>query len=130
MKVFSDSIATITVGLIVVLSITVGLIVVLSITVGLTVALSITVGLIVVLSITVGLIVDLSITVGLIVVLSITVGLIVVLSLLDLAAAFDTVDHNILRRRLEATYDFYGAMLPTVASIDDRTQSVPLNCRT
>ena len=47
------------------------------------------------------------------------------LSLLDLTAAFDTVDHKILLHRLEITFDFRGVPLQWMCSyLDGRTQSI------
>ena len=50
-------------------------------------------------------------------------GKITLLSLLALTAAFDTVDHNNLLRRLEITYGFNGAVLQWLRSyVEDRMQ--------
>ena len=50
------------------------------------------------------------------------------LSLLDLTAAFDTVDHAILLQRLETTFGFRGTTLKWLSSyLEGRTQSVHLN---
>ena len=50
------------------------------------------------------------------------------LSLLDLTAAFDTVDHEILLRRLGNTFGFRGMILQWLGSCcEGRTQSVMLN---
>jgi hypothetical protein len=47
------------------------------------------------------------------------------LALLDLSAAFDTVDHAMLLRRLEVTYDIRGSALKWFASyLGDRVQCV------
>ena len=52
-------------------------------------------------------------------------GDLVLLMLLDLSAAFDTVDHDILIRRLETSYGLDGAALGWLTSyLDGRTQSV------
>ena len=50
------------------------------------------------------------------------------LSLRDLTAAFDTVDHEILLRRLETTFGFLGVILQWLGSyLEGRTQAVMLN---
>jgi len=47
------------------------------------------------------------------------------LSLLDMSAAFDTVDHTILLRRLETSYSISGQVLQWFTSfLSDRTQVV------
>jgi hypothetical protein len=52
-------------------------------------------------------------------------GLVTVLALLDLSAAFDTVDHSILMSRLELSYGFSGTVLQWVGSfLTGRTQVV------
>ena len=54
-------------------------------------------------------------------------GKFALLSLLDLTAAFDTVDHNILLHRLEITFGFRGVPLQWMRSyLDGRTQSILL----
>ena len=55
-------------------------------------------------------------------------GKFALLSLVDLTAAFDTVDHEILLRRLETTFGFRGAILQWLGSyLEGRTQSALLN---
>ena len=55
-------------------------------------------------------------------------GKIALLSLIYLTAAFDTVDHAILLRRLEVTYGFSSAVLQWLRSyVEDRMQSLQLN---
>ena len=49
------------------------------------------------------------------------------LGLLDMSAAFDTVDHNIMLRRLETSFGITGAVLSWLRSfLQDRTQQVLL----
>ena len=57
-------------------------------------------------------------------------GKVSVLTLLDLSAAFDTVDHDILSilHRLEHTFGFQGTALAWVRSyLSDRTQTVSID---
>ena len=55
----------------------------------------------------------------------------VLLSLLDLTAAFDTVDHDVLLQRLEKTFGFSGSLLQWIRSyLGNRCQSVYLNGKT
>ena len=52
-------------------------------------------------------------------------GCVPILSLLDLSAAFDTTDHNILITRLRSTFDCSGMVLEWFISyLSCRTQSV------
>ena len=52
-------------------------------------------------------------------------GLVTLLGLLDLSAAFDTVDHDILIRRLQSTFGISGTPLEWVTSfLGGRTQEV------
>ena len=52
-------------------------------------------------------------------------GKLPLLSLLDMSAAFDTVDHEILLRRLDATYGIQnGALMWIVSYLSDRTEKV------
>ena len=52
-------------------------------------------------------------------------GHVTLLALLDLSAAFDTVDHNILLSRLECSYGFSGTVLKWIASfLKNRSQTV------
>ena len=49
------------------------------------------------------------------------------LGLLDMSAAFDTVDHSIMLRRLETSFGIAGAVLSWLKSfLQDRTQQVLL----
>ena len=55
-------------------------------------------------------------------------GKFALLSLLDLTAAFDTVDHEILLRHLKATFSFRSAILQWLGSyLEGRTQFIMLN---
>ena len=55
-------------------------------------------------------------------------GKLALLCLLDLMAAFDTVDHAILLWRFEMTFGFCGMILEWLSSyLEGRTQSVHLN---
>ena len=57
--------------------------------------------------------------------LAVDQGEVAALVLQDLSAAFDTVDHNILLRRLRSTYGFNGAVLKWFQSyLHDRSQYV------
>ena len=57
-------------------------------------------------------------------------GKVSVLALLDLSAAFDTVDHDILLHRLEHTFGFQVAALAWVRSyLSGRTQTVSIDGR-
>ena len=59
---------------------------------------------------------------------SISNGRLALLCLLDLTAAFDTVDQHILLRCLDITFGFRGSILSWLESyLDGRTQSVLLN---
>ena len=55
------------------------------------------------------------------------VGLVSLIGLLDLSAAFDTVDHDILIRRLQTSYGVTGRALEWIRSfLSERTQAVTL----
>ena len=55
----------------------------------------------------------------------------VLLYLLDLTAAFDTVDHDVLLQRLKQTFGFSGSLLQWIRSnLGNRSQSVYLNGNT
>ena len=53
------------------------------------------------------------------------VGHVAILTLLDLSSAFDTIDHQILIRRLECAFGIKGAVLTWIESyLTERTQAV------
>ena len=55
-------------------------------------------------------------------------GKVTALTLLDLSAAFDTIDHSILLQRLEMWYDFGGVVISWLRSyLSDRFQWVKLD---
>ena len=55
-------------------------------------------------------------------------GKVFVLTLLDLSAAFDTIDHNILLHRLEHAFGITGTALSWIRSyLSDRDQTVFVN---
>ena len=63
--------------------------------------------------------------------LALDTGNVSLLTLLDLSAAFDTIDHHILLRRLHQTYGISGAALSWFSSyLKDRTQSVIIDSHT
>ena len=60
--------------------------------------------------------------------LSVDNGNISIITFLDLAAAFDTVDHNILLSRLEHVFGTHGTALHWFSSyLSNRTQTVSIN---
>ena len=55
-------------------------------------------------------------------------GKVTALTLLDLSAAFDTIDHSILLQTLEIWYGFSGVVISWLNSyLSDRLQSVKLD---
>ena len=62
------------------------------------------------------------------VMLSLSKGEVTILVLLDLSAAFDTIDHNILIRRLKDRYNIHGKALEWFKSyLSQRSQAVNIN---
>ena len=61
---------------------------------------------------------------------SIDKGQLAILSLLDLSAAFDTVDHHILRQRLQRSFEVDGIAIQWFDSyLTERTQSLCLRVK-
>ena len=57
-------------------------------------------------------------------------GKLTLLGMLDISAAFDTVDHDILIARLQASYGLSGSVIRWIYSfISDRCQSVSFKVR-
>ena len=55
-------------------------------------------------------------------------GKLALLTLMDMSAALDTADHEILLRHLDATYGIWNGTLILIASyLSDRTEKVHVN---